>query len=201
MNDYLIRRCLKQKLTTHFNDDPSIIVSEFDLCQGIVRADIVVVNGHLHGYEIKSDEDTLTRLPMQIGIYSKVLDFVTIVTCKKHLTRIREAVPPWWGIMLADSDDDLLTITQLRKPKQNRNIDKYSLAQLLWREEALFILSEHGMEKGLKTKPRKVLWSALAQYFEHDALNDFVRSSIKQRTDWRADAIRTPSDEWQVPQT
>ena len=39
---------------------------------------IAVINGHLHGYEIKSERDSLRRFHRQERIYSQVLDFVTV---------------------------------------------------------------------------------------------------------------------------
>jgi len=62
-----------------------------------------VVNGKLHGYEIKSDADTLKRLPAQAEVYSAVFDLVTIVVGEHHLDTVRAIVPEWWGIVKAAS--------------------------------------------------------------------------------------------------
>lgn len=195
MSLYQIKRCLEKQLAIAFSEDPSIIVTEFELCQGVVRADFAVVNGHLHGYEIKSNEDTLDRLKLQIEFYSKVFDFVTIVIGERHLKKARSMVPPWWGIWVAANKKKKIGIRQLRKPKQNQAIDRYSLAQLLWRDEALEILGQLGKEKGLKSKPRKILWEVVSKELDTESLGEQVRATIKLRRDWRADAIRTQYDE------
>ena len=51
---------------------------------GTVRIDVAVLNGEMCGYEIKSDRDTLERLPFQIEIYSKEFDKLTLVVGRRH---------------------------------------------------------------------------------------------------------------------
>ena len=61
-NDKIIRAALKGELERlHAGDDKLRIVEEFGIEHGAIRIDIAVVNGLLHGYEIKSDRDTLLR--------------------------------------------------------------------------------------------------------------------------------------------
>jgi len=82
----------------------TIIIDEFDLCSGLSRIDVAVVNGVIHGYEIKSEEDTLTRLPNQINYYNKSLEKISIITNKSHLKKIKKLVPNWWGVLTIKSD-------------------------------------------------------------------------------------------------
>ena len=75
-----IRAVLKSRLQAkHALEPDTVVVEELGLCQGQVRVDMAVVNGVLHGYEIKSDCDTLRRLPNQVVAYGKVLDRATLV--------------------------------------------------------------------------------------------------------------------------
>jgi len=63
MNDAGIRRNLHcKKLRRHHVDPDTLVVDELGLKHGKCRADIAVINGHLMGYEIKSDDDSLRRL-------------------------------------------------------------------------------------------------------------------------------------------
>ena len=41
--------------------------------------DIAVINCSIHGYEIKSDLDTLMRLPQQLEFYAMTLQKLTLV--------------------------------------------------------------------------------------------------------------------------
>ena len=48
-----------------------MILDELGICRGRVRIDLTVVNGLLHGYEIKSERDTLARLETQADLYGR----------------------------------------------------------------------------------------------------------------------------------
>jgi hypothetical protein len=60
-----IRKLLLSHLSSQDEDNPSLVVEELGLNQGDARIDVAVVNGHLHGYEIKSDRDSLRRFHRQ----------------------------------------------------------------------------------------------------------------------------------------
>lgn len=185
--DIDIRTSLHEKLNKKYSNDPStLIVDELCLCQGDARIDIAVVNGKMHGFEIKSESDTLDRLPSQIEVYNKVMDTVTIVAGINHIDKIINTVPEWWGISIAAKDKNgNLKIKVLRKPKKNKEIDPYSVAQLLWKEEALDILHFKKMDKGFKSKPRRVLWERLSSNLPLNELQLIVREKIKNRKNWR----------------
>src|SRR5262249_26817602 len=63
----------------HADESDTVLIEELGLCRGRVRVDVAVVNGLLHGYEIKSDRDSLRRLAGQVEVYGKVLDRATLV--------------------------------------------------------------------------------------------------------------------------
>ncbi len=75
MRDQDIRDSLRQELVAAYGSDSStLIVEELGICCGMARVDVAVVNGELKGFEIKSEKDTLGRLPAQSGMYGKVFD-------------------------------------------------------------------------------------------------------------------------------
>lgn len=176
---------LKQE---HLNDFDTLIIDELGLCQGDARVDVAVVNGSIHGYEIKSDSDTLERLPGQIDVYNKVLDSVTIVTGKCHSEGILKLVPEWWGIEIAEkTNENEIEFSLLRREIPNPQIDPYSLVQLLWRDEALDLLRRFELEKGYVSKPRNKIWEKLVESFSLEDLKYYVREQLKLRKNWRAD--------------
>jgi hypothetical protein len=63
---------------------------------GSVRIDVAVINGELTGYELKSDRDTLERLPLQAELYSRVFDRLILVVGKRHAKKAIEHIPEWW---------------------------------------------------------------------------------------------------------
>jgi hypothetical protein len=185
MRDIDIRRALRLEMARRHSQDGTLIVEELGLCQGTARVDVAAVNGSVHGYEIKSEQDTLVRLPGQSTIYNQALEFVTIVTAEAHSLKIAELVPPWWGIWIAVQDGCGIRLEEVRQPQRNPEISPFAQAQLLWRREALQALESRGLAVGLKHKPRKQLWHRLASELTVEELGAVVRESLKKRADWR----------------
>ncbi len=189
-SDKLIRTALKEKLGFEHKDDPKLkIIEELGIKHGTARVDIAVVNGVLHGYEIKSDLDTLQRLPEQMNIYNSVFTQMTIVVGKIHLYEAINAVPDWWGITVAKIDtDNSVVFNCIREAGKNLNQDSVSVARLLWRDEALQILEGAGEAYGLRSKPRRNIYEKLATVFDRQVLEDKVRETIFIREAWRSDS-------------
>lgn len=187
IRDRDIRAVLRKELECMCMDEPdTLILDEVGLCNGSVRVDIAVVNGTLNGYEIKSERDTLKRLPAQQEIYNRTLDMVTIVTSGRHVEKVMERVPAWWGITRALKKHDKVELNIIRLPKHNPNIDPFSLAQLLWRDEAIAVLKERGLGNGIMHKPRRALWRKIVDTLSIEELRAVVRERIKARGNWRA---------------
>ena len=65
---------------------------------------MAAVNGVMHGFEIKSDIDSLARLPHQTELYSSVFDKITLVVGATHLYHAFNIIPDWWGVLVARID-------------------------------------------------------------------------------------------------
>jgi len=103
MNDRDIRVVLKEELLRQYvNDEDTLVLDEVGLRHGTARIDLVVVNDRLHGYEIKSDRDSLKRLLDQVRVYSSVMDRMTLVVGYRHAYDALRMVPEWWGVRLAE---------------------------------------------------------------------------------------------------
>jgi hypothetical protein len=189
-NDNVIREALKRHLNyLHAGDAKSRIIEELGVEHGAARIDIAVINGVLHGYEIKSDRDTLLRLPEQMDIYNAVFDQITLVVGKSHLHDAINFVPDWWGIMIAKIDvNHSVIFNEIRTSKSNGGQNSLSVAKLLWRNEALELLESAGHAKGLRSKPRNVIYEKLSAVFEQEALEEKVRDVLCFREAWRSDA-------------
>lgn len=187
-NDLIIRSALKEVLKKkHAKDKELRIIDELGVKHGSVRIDIAVINGIMHGYEIKSDRDTLARLPEQMAEFNTVFDQLTLVVGKQHLYQAIHIVPDWWGVTIARINAKGKVIFQtIREPEDNKEQDKVSMARLLWREEALRILEEHGQAHGVRSKPREFVYQRLADVLETDILKEKVRKTLLiPRKDWR----------------
>ena len=183
--DREVRDLLKRHLaSTHFNDD-TVVLDELGLCQGDVRIDVASVNGELSGYEIKSPADTLARWPKQCRIYSKVVDRAWLVATEKALEAAQ--APGWWGVIRIVETRDRLGLRVIRPAQPNPKPHAYSIARLLWRDEAIRALDELGLARGVRSKRRAEAWRRLAESAPLDHLRAAVRAALKVRANRVAD--------------
>ncbi|HQQ87695.1 MAG TPA: sce7726 family protein [Smithellaceae bacterium] len=189
-NDLIIRSALREELKKlHGQDKELRIIEELGVSHGAARIDIAVVNGIIHGYEIKSDLDTLQRLPEQMSMFNAVFDKVTLVVGKSHLYSAINMIPDWWGIIVAKVNlNGSIIFNVIREGENNKGQDSLSVARLLWREEALKILEESGKAQGFYSKPRASIYEKLSTVLDQKTLNAKVRETIFIRSEWRLDA-------------
>jgi hypothetical protein len=188
LRDIDVRSALLSQELSRYSDDPDTrIVPELGIFQGASRVDVAVVNGYLHAYEIKSERDTLSRLPAQAEAYGQVFDSVTIVAATAHLERVRKIIPAWWGILEARTKSGGVQLRRRRKERRNPHINLLAVAQLLWKDEALALLESEGDARGLRSKPRQVIWEALVLQLSADTLRARVRDVLKAREGWRSE--------------
>lgn len=188
MNDADFRATLKHNLLEQHREQPgTTFLEELELRQGETRVDVAVVNGLLHGYEIKSARDTLSRLPQQALSYGLVLDKATLVVAERHLPAALEILPEWWGVEVVTPDEHgHLQIEALHPPQPNPGIDSFHVAELLWRDEALQFLDERGFARGYRAKSRAVLHRRIAAVADVDEIRACVRYHLKNRKGWKA---------------
>lgn len=191
MRDVDVRRALRREMNSlHPDRTDTLIVEELGICQGIARVDLAVVNGTFHGFEIKSERDTLSRLPYQADIYSQALEYVTIVAAPSHLAGVRDVVPAWWGVWSAtQGKQGEVQLVVRRRARRNPSLQVEALVQFLWRDEALQILLDYNLAGGMISKSRQHIWNRLSTNFTVDEIGELVRSRLKQRASgWRVPA-------------
>lgn len=185
MRDADVRAAVRRKLEAeHLGDPDTLIVDEMGVWSGTVRIDIAVINGEICGYELKSDRDTLTRLPLQADVYSRVFDKVTLVVGERHAQKARALIPKWWGVTLARVRGGELKLIDDRKPRSNPARDPYLVAELLTKEEAIAVLVEHGLADGWRSKKVREIHQRLATELPLATLSERVRTTLRARQDW-----------------
>lgn len=197
MNDASLRLALKQTVfADHIHCPETILVEELALRAGETRVDVAVVNGLLHGYEIKSERDNLSRLPQQVVSYGLVLDRATLVVAARHLDGALEIIPEWWGVEVAFYDEKgFLIFNPVRGAQDNPKIDPTFVVELLWREEALQFLEERDKARGYRSKSRSVLQRRIVEVANLDEIRAYVRHCLKNRKDWKAvSSLKTSVD-------
>lgn len=159
-----------------------MILDELGACRGQVRVDLAVVNGLLHGYEIKSDRDSLRRLGRQVEIYSQVFDRVTLVVGGRHLSAALEIVPSWWGVLWIEPRRGArIRFRTRRRGHANRRLDSRALAEFLFLEESLSMLATRGAARGVRGKPRRLVWDRLCDHFSAGEIASAARAQLKAR--------------------
>lgn len=183
VTDAEIRPALRERLLRrHANEADTVLIEELGLRRGQVRVDLAVVNGSLHGFEIKSDRDSLRRLAGQVELYSQVLDRATLVVGERFAPLAMSLVPAWWGIVRVSSKTCGLRFTTLRRSRLNPQRNARALAELLWAEQALSLLEERGVAKGMRGKPRRVLWDRISELLPVEEIAAAVRDRLKARS-------------------
>jgi hypothetical protein len=188
MNDIHIRSALLRKLNILYKGrSDTLILQELGLFHGIVRADVVVVNSHLHGYELKSDSDNLDRLPHQSRVYNQVFDRITLIVGYQHAYEALTIIPEWWGVKLVEMGPrGGMYFTSARSPKNNPKPDPLAIAMLLWKSEALSLLEDIRVYEKMKSKPRSEIYSEIAKSVDITLIRSKVRQQLMARVNWRS---------------
>lgn len=191
--DLEIRRYFHHKKLRHYHECPNtLVIDELGVAHGKNRADIAVLNGTIHGFEIKSSKDTLSRLPEQINEYSRCFEKVSIIAAPNHIEKLQLMLPPWCGLILATKGaKGAITFKTIRRAQKNPNIEIYAMAHFLWRKEIIEILTQFGeSEKNLKLS-REKLYRLLPENTTTKQLTELIKAKFMSRTAWRSAVQQT----------
>lgn len=95
-------------------DDDCVFLKELTVDSFSRRADLVVANGHLAAFEIKSSADKLVRLKGQLSSYQKNFEATTVVCALNHLDGVMSLAGHGVGVITVADDGKC---TELRQPK------------------------------------------------------------------------------------
>ncbi len=176
-----VRPALRARVRkAHAREPDTVLLDELGVCRGAVRVDLAVVNGLFHGFEIKSDRDTLRRLEGQVGVYNKVLDRATLVAGERHLDDAMAIVPDWWGILrIEGSRSSGPVFKMVRRGRRNPGRDPRALVEMLWADEAIALLEARNLARGVRGKPRNVLWDRVCEHLKLEEIATAVRNHLK----------------------
>lgn len=182
-----IRRALHAKRLRKIKAQPdTLVIDELGLAHARSRVDVAVINGCIHGYEIKSAKDNLDRLDSQIDIYRQTLQKLTIVAAPKHIESIFADAPDWCGVIAAEQGPrGGISFHVLRNAAANPDIDPVMMAHLLWRDEVIRLLDRAGYAPKDLRRPRKQLYQMLCEAMTLAEIAASIRSFMVQRRTWR----------------
>ncbi len=187
MTDLQIRTAFHNSILRGYHSDAStFVLNELGLRNGLNRADIAVLNGKMIGYEIKTEGDSLSRLPAQVVAYNEVFDKAFIITADKHLQKVKQQIPKWWGIYTIhlDNSNDF-AFSCHRDAHLNKMKNSYAIARLLWKAELEDFLGKTKYSGISKKKNKNQLYEIVANKYSAKYIGEIALKYLKARQNWR----------------
>ena len=164
----------------------TLVIDELGLAHAKSRIDVAVINGCIHGYEIKSARDTLDRFSTQLSIYRQTLQKLTIVAAPRHVAGVINQAPEWCGVIAAERGPrGGISFHVQRNTIVNPEIDPVMMAHLLWRDEVINLLGQAGYAPKDLRRPRKQLYEMLCEAMTLREITNSIRTFMAQRQTWR----------------
>ncbi len=142
-DEYVYRAAITQKilLGRHSLDTATMLP---EMRAGASKADVVVLNGTSNAYEIKSERDSLARLPGQLRDYCSVYASVTVVAAERHLPEVLKIAPIDVGVVMLSPRYTLRVV----RPSQHipERTSPVAILEALRVPEACMILDSLGLE-------------------------------------------------------
>lgn len=191
-----IRSALHAKRLRRAKSHPdTLVIDELGLAHARSRIDVAVINGCIHGYEIKSAKDNLDRFATQIDIYRQTLQKLTLVAAPKHVAGIMSHAPEWCGVIAAERGPrGGINFQVLRNAAANPEIDPVMMSHLLWRDEVIELLGQAGYAPKDLRRPRKQLYKMLCEAMTLREITASIRAFMAQRQTWRDRPARASRD-------
>ncbi len=146
------------------------------------RADVIgIVDGQILGFEIKSDRDSYTRLKTQTADYDRFCDYNYLVIGKSHLLHAHEHIPPHWGILVAERQEDGdIRVTMDTLPALNEGAEIKNQLGFLWRPELQALLAENELPV-YKAKSKDFVRDKLLEKVPEDKLKAQITACLFER--------------------
>lgn len=136
-NEYIFKNALISKIVFG-KHSPRTASALLEIPMGASCADLIVLNGTITIYEIKTDLDQFDRVASQVADYSTRAEHVTVVVSESRANAAESRLPAQVGILTIRQNGALRTIRPSVSNLHQLNVDH--LFQLLRTEEALRIL-------------------------------------------------------------
>jgi hypothetical protein len=179
MTEAVVRHSLREEVLAAVSHSAEAVY-EFWVPRSNERADVAVIgSAAIDGFEIKTERDTLKRLPRQAEAYTRLFDRCHAVLALRHVDRAIEILPPWWGLLVIGTDDGP-TFIRVRNAGANNGVDPETLVRLLWRAEVHAALCGLGAPPDPKAG-RFRMWEQLLSLLDLDGLKAVVRDALLHR--------------------
>lgn len=182
-NNLFLEIFKKEKLET------TLMLNEFKV--GASKADLVLLNGSIRIYEIKTELDGLGKLSKQLNDYQKFADKVYVVTDKKFVEKIKvEYGNTNIGIIVLDTKNKLETI---KEANENSSLFEFdTIFKILRKQEYLdLVFDNYGF---IPEVPNTKIFRVCYELLEKVNIVDFqkqVLSKLKERKLLNPDLLKS----------
>lgn len=183
LNDIIMRyspgeRIIKYYvIKDHINKKNEVTLFEMNVDNS--RTDICCVNGKSSVYEIKTEYDSTIRLKKQIMDYSKVFEYIYIITHVNHLQKVLDIVPEYCGIRTYELEKGRCRFITKRRSSKNFNIDSKAQIRNLTSDELKIAL--RNMKISNIPNSRELREKKILEVSNERKINDIFKSAIKNR--------------------
>lgn len=178
-NEYIFKNAIVQKILMgrHSLNSSSLMT---ELRVETSKADVVILNGTSHVYEIKTNLDNFERLQQQIVNYKKVFEYVNVVSVESKINEIKSLVDDSVGIIILT---DKYTLKTIRKAQSGlKDLNKEALFNLLRKNEYLKIVEK--INKDIKSIPNTKIYTVSKELFIQlpiETIHKEVLRALKER--------------------
>ncbi|NHC44350.1 sce7726 family protein [Motilibacter aurantiacus] len=191
MRDPDVRSALVTALAQRLGQRPHVLVPEVDVRWTVpARLDALLVADRICGFEIKSDVDSLARLPRQIQAYGAVVERAVLVVSERHRAAALEAVPHWWSVWVAGLKGEHVVIRSAKRGRLNPALNPLAVSTFLTREDLLHALRSRG-HAGLSSFTVDQLRQQFTTGIAAREAVRVARSYMIERRDWRGRSLLT----------
>lgn len=182
LRDPELRKPLQEWLERKFlGHGETEILHELRMPRPSGRVDIAVINGRLSGFEIKSDFDSLSRLPRQVRAFSAVFDEVCVVTTSRHAADAIKIIPSWWKLTVHSKKNGKRVFRTVQKGSRNPEVRTDALLHMLTRSELSNIFRSRQLDFQIRTSRRFQMIETLVEQLEPSEIQSEVRRLLKVR--------------------
>ncbi len=176
-------------IARHMGQRPHVLVPEVEIRWSVpARMDALLVSHRLYGFEIKSDVDSLSRLPRQIEAYGAVVERAVLVVGPRHLEAAAKLIPGWWNIWAARQDGGVVRIRKVRGGRLNPAISALAVTSFMTRQDLVTALRGRG-DCRLSGLSVDELRQTLASVAGPQQTIKLARNAMMARRDWRVRSI------------
>lgn len=181
LRDREIRGALRSHLMRRF-PAPLHIIEELGVHNGNAKADLVAVYKEMHCFEIKGATDSISRLVRQASYFDFAFPKVSLVTTPNHLNWCLQNIPTYWGILVAETDNNTIHLRYKRAAKNNPRFVKQKALMMLWKNELASIATDTAKIRIKSSYTREDIATKLSNTLDKNIILASIQNAILGRS-------------------